>query len=497
MRRTDVARIAQLTILSLAVAVAAGAQPPGMGAPPRPQAVVLKGKAPVSDQVLNVRLPRPKEGNLANGIHLIVLEDRRTPQVTFGLTIAGAGGYFDPLGQAGLASTTGAMMREGTTTRTTLQIAEQLETTASTLNVGAGMSTLDATVGGSALTEHVGKLFDLAADILLNPTFPEEEFAKLKQRQLAQLNQQRSIPQFLVQELWAKLINGDHPSSRISMQPATLNGLTRQHLVDFYKARYAPDKAVMAIAGDISYADAEKLVESRLGGWKRNGATVPAATDPAPAGAGRVSLVDRPNSVQTNFVVGTQAISRSDPDYDALLLMNAVVGGGPTGRLFLRLREEKGYTYGASSTLSAGRFTGTWNASTDVRSEVTEPALMDLMAELQQIRDVPVPAKELSDKKRSLVASFALSLESPQQVLNYYVTSYTYKMPADYWDRYPERVMAVTPAQIQTVAKKYLDPSRVQIIAVGDGKKVTDVLKKFGPLDVYDVEGKKVTNVVP
>jgi predicted Zn-dependent peptidase len=103
----------------------------------------------------------------------------------------------------------------------------------------------------------------------------------------------------------------------------------------------------------------------------------------------------------------------------------------------------------------------------------------------------------LADKKRSLVAGFALSLESPQQILSYYITSWTYKLPADYWDRYPERVMAITPMQIQTVAKKYLDPSKVQIIAVGDGKKVTDILKKFGPLDVYDVEGKKMTNVVP
>ncbi|HEX7939192.1 MAG TPA: pitrilysin family protein [Gemmatimonadaceae bacterium] len=497
MTATSVVRVAQLTALSLAVSTAAVAQQPGMATPPRTQAVVMKGKAPVSDQVLNVRLPRPREGNLPNGIHLIVLEDHRTPQVSFSLSIPGAGGYFDPPGQAGLASTTGAMLREGTTSRTTLQISEQLETTASTLAVGSAMSSLDATMNGSALTEHKDKLFDMAADILLNPTFPDEEFAKLKQRQVAQLSQQRSIPQFLVQELWARLIYGDHPAGRISMQPATLNGFTRQQLLDFYKSHYAPDHAVIAIAGDISYADAQKLIESKFGGWKKNGSPAPVAADPSGAGTARVSLVDRPNSVQTSFVVGAQAIARTDPDYDALQLMNAVVGGGPTGRLFTHLREEKGYTYGAYSNLSAGRFKGTWSAQTDVRSEVTEPALTDLMAELQQIRDVTVSAKELTDKKHSLVASFALSLESPQQVLNYYVTSYTYKLPADYWDRYPERLMAVTPVQVQAMAKKYLDPSKVQIIAVGDGKKVTDILKKFGPLNVYDVEGKKQTNVVP
>ncbi len=485
----------KLTALLLASSSLAIAQAVGPAAQ-KPQAVVIKGKAPVSEQVLNVRLPRPREGMLSNGIRLIVLEDRRTPQVTFNLTIPGAGGFFDPAGQAGLATVTATMMREGTPTRTTLQIAEQLETTASALNVGTGMSALDATVSGSALTEHVGKVFEMAADILLNPTFPEEEFTKYRTRTLAGLNQNRSQPGFLVQELWQKTMAGDHPSGRVVMQPAALQGFTRLQLVDFHKSHYVPDYAAIAFAGDISFADAQKLVESRLAGWKKAGIPVPSATDPAPAAPGRVSLVDRPTSVQTNFMVGTQAIARTDPDYDALQLMNAVVGAGPTGRLFTHLREEKGYTYGAFSGLSAGRFKGTWFAQTDVRSEVTEPALTDLMDELRQIRDVPVPAKELADKKRSLVASFALSLESPQQVLNYYVTSWIYKLPADYWDRYPERVMGITTTQIQTVAKKYLDPSKVHIIAVGDGKKVTDILKKFGPLDVYDVEGKKLT-VVP
>ena len=163
----------------------------------------------------------------------------------------------------------------------------------------------------------------------------------------------------------------------------------------------------------------------------------------------------------------------------------------------MHLREEKGYTYGAYSGLSAGRYRGTWSAQTDVRSDVTEPALKDLLGELVAIRDTTVPAKELQDRKRSLVAGFALSLESPQQVLNYYVTSWIYKLPADYWDKYPQRVMGVTAAQVQAAARKYLDPARVQIIAVGDRKKVEEILRKFGTLEVYDTEGKKVIGVVP
>ena len=467
------------------------------GAPPKAQAVVMKGKAPVSNKVLSVKLPRPREATLPNGLHLIVLEDHRTPQVSFSMLIPGAGGYFDQANNIGLASVTAAMMREGTTSRNTLQISEQLETMAAALNIGTGLSSLDATLSGSALTEHTGKLFDMSADLLLNPTFPEEEFTKYRTRTLAGLQQQRSSPNFLAQELYSKIVAADHPSGRVSMSPADLNRITRDQMLSFYRTRYVPDHAVIAISGDISFAEAQKLVESRFGSWKKAGTPAPKATDPPPAAAGKVYLVDRANSVQTNFVVGTQAIERTNPDYDALQLMNAVVGGGPTGRLFTHLREEKGYTYGAYSGLQAGRFKGTWTASTDVRSDVTEPALTDLMDEIRQIREITVPTKELQDKKRSLVASFALSLESPQQVLNYYVTRWIYKLPADYWDKYPERVMAVTAPQVQAMAKKYLDPARVHIIAVGDGKKVESILRKFGPLEVWDTEGQKVNRVVP
>jgi predicted Zn-dependent peptidase len=359
------------------------------------------------------------------------------------------------------------------------------------------MTSLDATVSGSALTENLDQLFDLTADILLNPSFPDEELAKYKARTKTGLNQNRSFPGFLAQELYQKVMYGDDAAGRLLMTPDQLDKVTRAEMVEFHRAKYVPDHAAIAFAGDISYGRAKKLVESRLGAWKKTGAPAVTATEPPAIGPAKVWLVDRPNSVQTNVIVGTQAIERTNPDYDVLDVMNQVVGGGPTGRLFVHLREEKGYTYGAYSGLNAGRYRGTWLASTDVRSDVTEPALRDLLGELVAIRDTVVPPKELQDRKRSMVASFALSLESPQQMLNYYVTRWIYKLPADYWDKYPQRVMGVTAAQVQAAARKYLDPSRMQIVAVGDGKKVEEILRKFGKLEVYDTEGKKVMGVVP
>ena len=244
----------------------------------------------------------------------------------------------------------------------------------------------------------------------------------------------------------------------------------------------------------MSLDEARKLVEGRLAQWKKAGVPKPSVSEPPDHGAARVSFVARPNSVQTNLLVGTLAIDRMDPAYDIVQVMNKVIGGGPTGRLFMVLREEKSYTYGAYSGLNAGQWRGAWQASTEVRSEVTGDALRDLLAEVAKMRDQPVPDKEFQDQKRSMIGSFALSLENPQQMLSYFVTSWRYQLPADYWDKYPERITAVTQAQVQAAAKKYLDPSRLHVIAVGEPAKVAEILKKFGTVETYDTEGKRVTS---
>jgi zinc protease len=334
---------------------------------------------------------------------------------------------------------------------------------------------------------------DIAADVLLHPTFPDEEIARYKQRMRAQLMQQRANPGFLAQEMFSKAIYGDHPASRISAGVGPLDALSKDELVAFHRAHFAPDHSALAIAGDIRMADARKLAEARLGGWKKNGTAKPQFTDPAPISGSKIYFIGRPGSVQTNLVVGTQAINRMDPDYDVLQMMNKVIGGGPTGRLFIHLREEKGYTYGAGSSLSAPIYRGDWTASTSVRTEVTEQALTDLLAEITTLRDQPVPAAELADAKRSMIASFALSLESPAQMLNLSVTSWRFSLTRDYWDKYPDRISAVTAAQVQAVARKYLAADRLRIVAVGDPARVANALEKMGDVEVYDADGKRVS----
>ena len=470
------------------------AQTPIGPQPPPATQMVLKGKAPVSDELLKVKLPVAKEATLPNGLRLMVIEDHRVPQVTFQLMIPGAGGYFDPADRAGLATWTAAMIREGTTSRTSAQISEALETMGASLFTSGGASSANAEIDGNSLTESLPKLMEVSADVLLHPAFAPAEWDRYKARTKPQFTQLRTNPGFLGNEMFNRAVFGSHPASRIFASPSAIDAVTAADLSEYYKTHYVPDHAVLAFAGDITLDQAKAVSAKYLGDWKKAGIPEAKVSDPGPMGPVKVYLIHRPNSVQTTLFVGTQALKRTDPDYPALAVANRLLGG-VMGRLFRHLREEKGYTYSIGSSIDATPFVGAWTASTAVRTEVTEPALRDLMAEIAQMRDTPVPDKELADSKRSVVARFALSLESPQRILGYSIDRWELGLPADYFDTYPARISAVTPAQVQAVAKKYWDAGRLEIVAVGDASKIRDILGKFGQVEVYDADGKPI--VVP
>jgi len=478
----------------LMLAAPVAAQQPGGQQPPSTTQMVLKGKAPVSNELLKVTLPKAKEATLPNGLRLMVLEDHRVPQVTFQLMIPGAGGYYDPADRGGLATWTAALMREGTATHSSAQISEALETLGASLFTSGGTSSTNGEIDGSALTESLPKLMDLTADVLLHPAFPPAEWDRYKTRTKPQFTQLRTNPAFLANEMFNKVVFGAHPASRIYPSASAIDAVTVTDLAEYYRTHYVPDHALLAFAGDITLDQARSLATKYLGDWKRAGTTPAKVSDPGPMGAPKVYLVHRPSSVQTTLYVGTQGLTRTNADYTSLAVANRVLGG-VMGRLFRHLREEKGYTYGIGSSIQTSPFVGAWTASTSVRTEVTEPALRDLMAEIAEMRDKPVPAQELADSKRALVAQFALSLESSQQILSYSLDTWELGLPANYWDTYPARVSAVTAEQAQSAAKKYWDPSRLQIVAVGDATKIRDILAKFGTVEVFDSDGKPV--VVP
>jgi len=207
-------------------------------------------------------------------------------------------------------------------------------------------------------------------------------------------------------------------------------------------------------------------------------------------GQSKIYLIDRPGSEQTNLILGNLSIERNDPDYYALKVMNQILGGGASARLFLNLREDKGYTYGAYSAFTALKYRGVFYANTEVRTNVTKGSMEELIYEFERIRDEKTPDDELDHAKRTIVGGIALELESPGSLLSDIITQKIYNLPADYWDAYPQKIAAVTADDVQRVARKYLDLAKLQIVAVGDAKQIADLMKQFGDVELYDTEGK-------
>ena len=463
------------------------------GAPPQGgQSITgaeIKGRAPVNKEVLKVKLPKAQEATLSNGLRVVLLENHRVPTFTMQMVVI-SGGLSDPADYHGLASFTASLLREGTATRKSKDIAEQMDTLGATLTAGAGLSSFTTNISTSGLVENLDPSLDIFADVIRNPSFPQEEVDKYKTRQLQQLQFQRSIPQFLAQERFQRAIYGDHPAGLIAPPTESLKRISSADLAKFHSTYFRPNNAMLAIVGDVTLKELLPKLEKAFGSWQR--ADLPTMNIPAaPAqGAMRIQLIDRPGSVQTVLQLGNLGIERTNEDYFALLVMNQVLGAGPAARLFLNLREKNGYTYGAYSNFGGSKFRGTVVSSSEVRTDVTEGAMKEFMYELKRIRDEKVSAVELENAKRAIVGGFALSLEQPQALLQNIVTQKLYDLPATYWDTYPQRVEAITAEDVQRIAQKYVDLNHLQIVAVGDASKTRAVLAKFGTVEEYDAEGK-------
>ncbi len=465
------------------------------GAPQQQQTTkgaVIKGKAPVSQEVLKVKLPRAEEATLKNGLQIVLLRSTKVPTFNMQMVVL-SGGLSDPADYHGLASFTASLLREGTAKRSSKEISEQVDALGATLNANAGLSSLTSTVSTAGLVENFDQTLDLFADVIRNPTFPQAELARYRTRTLSQLQFQRSIPQFLAAEQFSRAIYGTtHPASFIVPPSESISKISSKDLADFHAKYYRPNNAILAIVGDVTMKEILPKIEKAFGDWEKG--DVPATTIPAaPAqGEARIYLIDRPGSVQTVLQLGTLGIERTSPDYFAVLLADRVLGGGPSGRLFLNLREDKGYTYGAYSNFGGSKFRGTWISSSEVRTDVTEGAMKEFMYELNRLRTEKVPASELENAKRAIIGSFALSLEQPQALLQNIITQKLYNLPADYWDTYPQKVTAITADDVQRVAQKYIDLGHLQVVAVGDASKAREVLEKYGKVEVFDADGKPV-----
>ncbi len=350
--------------------------------------MVRLNRAPVSNDVLKVKLPRPVERQLSNGLRLVILESHRTPSIA--LTISVPSNNLRDGATPGLSEATAALMMLGATTKTARQISEALADLGATVNFGSGgggggrggggaPAGSSATVTVNSLTENFDAALALASDILLHPSFPADEFEKWKTRQRSQLEQSRTQPNALSSEALMRALypNDGRQFTRLTLD--SLSKLTRENLIEHYKRYYVPSGELAGISGDITPRDAVAKLEKYFAQWKGGPVARVALPMAAPIAERKVYLVSRPGSVQTSLTLANRAIERTNPDYIACMVMNQVLGSGPAARLFRIIREEKGYTYGVSSSFTATRYLPHFSSSMSVRTEVTEPALADLL----------------------------------------------------------------------------------------------------------------------
>ena len=442
--------------------------------------------APLAPRPLN--LPRSSETTLANGLRVVVVESDRVPLVSFRLAFR-TGDAFDPPDLPGLTDVLTHMLTEGTESRTSRQIADEVARLGATL--AAGASSDYSTVAASALSFYGERALELLADVALNPSFPEDELELTKQNAQQNLIAQRAQASFLASETVARVIFGKHPYAVISPTSESIEAMTRQTLSGFHRSMFIPNNAVLFVVGDVRADDITARVESLFGGWRRGEAVTREFPSLAERSERRAYLVDRPGSPQANIVIANTSITRTDPDYFPMLVMHTVLGGTASSRLFMNLREEKGYTYGAYTSLDARRTAGTYRATAEVRTPVTGASLKEFFYELGRIRDEAISEKELNDAKSYLTGIFPIRLETQEGLIDQLVQIEMQDLDGDYLETYRDRVQSVTHEEILRVAQRHIKPDTAAIVVVGDAAELTDQLAPYSErIEHYDSAGK-------
>ncbi|MGB8511129.1 MAG: pitrilysin family protein [Pyrinomonadaceae bacterium] len=442
---------------------------------------------PLAQRPLN--LPTPSETMLSNGLRVVVVEQNRLPLVSYRLAFR-TGDAFDPPALPGLLEVVTGMLLEGTRTRTSREIAEATARYGASLNAGAGSD--HTTVAAAALSMYGDEVLELLADVALRPSFPDDELTLTKVNAQQNLIAQRAQPSFLASETLSRVIFGEHPYGVVSATNESLEAITRDELVRFHRSLFVPANAALFVAGDVRRDELLKRAEALFGDWR--GGEAPAAEFPTPPESdGRaLYLVDRPGSEQSNIVIANLAIKRTDPDYFPVLVMHTILGATASSRLFMNLREEKGYTYGAYTSLDARRFAGSFRATAEVRTPVTGASLTEFFGEFARIRDEDVSDKELRDAKSYLTGIFPIRLETQEGLVDQLVQMKMHGLPDDYLLTYRERIGDVTIADVRRVANEYITPERSAIVIVGDAAAIGEQVKPFAErIEIYDSSGKR------
>lgn len=446
------------------------------------QVTIDRTTAPEPAPARSIELGSAAQFELKNGLKVFVVENHKLPRISMSLILDR-----DPIvegAKAGYVSIAGDMIGAGTTSRTKAVLDEEVDF------MGANFGTSASSIRVGGLSKYTDQLVDILSDVLLNPTFPQEEFDKLKAQMLSGLQANADDPDAISGNLRGATLYGlEHPFGEV-MTEASVEAITVEDCKSYFDTYFRPNIAYMVIIGDITAKDAQKKLKKALKKWAP--AEVPqheyAKTD-VPT-AQRVVMVDKPSAVQSVVWLGNVIdLPHGHPDIEPLRVANQILGGGMSGRLFTNLREDKAFTYGAYSNFGVSELNATFGASAKVRNEVTDSAITEFLNEIVRMRTASVSPDDLIAAKASLSGSFGRSLESPASAANFALNIARYDLPADYYNNYLARLDAVTAEDVLRVSNQYMDADHLTITVVGKAQDVAGKLSAFGEVEYFDANG--------
>ncbi|MGV3709717.1 MAG: M16 family metallopeptidase, partial [Gemmatimonas sp.] len=442
----------------------------------KPEPPLDRTKPPELGAATELKLPAMVEKTLPNGLKLVVVEQHELPLVDIALVVR-TGVEADPVGKSGLATLTANLLDEGAGNRDALGIADQV----GFLAIGLGTS---ATWDQSVVTLHSTKAtldsgLALMADVVLRPTFTEKEFTRIHNDRLTSLLQEQDRGPAIADRVFASIVFGDDNIYGRSAAGSreTVENIVRDDVQNFWKQWYVPNNATLIVVGDLTAAEAEQRATATFGSWAQAGLpTLAAVTAAPPAKPSVIYVVDKPNAPQSSFRLGTVGVARSTPDYYPLQVLNTALGGSFTSRLNQNLRETKGYTYGAGSRFTMRREAGPFLASGEIVADKTDSAMVEFVKELNAIRE-PMSPEELEKTKKYLQLGYPADFEENSGIAGAIARLVPYGLPLSTLSEYQNKIGGVSAADVERVAKQYVDPTKMSLVVVGDRKKIEPALR--------------------
>jgi zinc protease len=447
-------------------------------------------KRPIGKSAPKIHLPNIQKATLKNGLQVWLVEHHELPTVAFNLVVQ-AGSDHDPVGQPGIASMTADLMDEGTTIRDALQISDELGSIGAMLNVSSSYDGSFLTL--NTLTKYLDKALAIYVDVLTHPTFPKKDFERIKNQRITTLIQQRDQPTVIANNAYSLILYGaNHPYGNNPVgTELSLKAMTRESLQKFYETFYRPNNATLIVVGDVILEVLVSKLDGALTEWQSNAVPSYSIPQPKTIDQKRVYLIDKSGAPQSEIRIGYPALARSTPDYFPVLVMNRMLGGQFTSRINLNLRERHGFTYGARSAFNFQKGAGPFTASAGVMTEKTDSALHEFLYEINLMKEKGMTADELVYTKKGLTGNFALTFETPAQIAGALQNIVLFGLPENYFENYLQLIEAVSLEDVQRVANKYLDTSKMDIVVVGDVSKTKDGISsmKIGDIILCDVDG--------